>query len=152
MEKGFQNITAIDASEVMLKKAEETGAYKATHCRYIGMGLDKYPEELKGKFDVVIACGCFIEGHIPAVGFEDVHASLKTGGHFVINFKECNWVEGAKEGFKEKLTQMIEEGKFKIVHESISYREEWRETEIGNNNKPIGDKIKDFCFIMQRKN
>ena len=45
---------------------------------------------------------------------------------------------------------MIEEDKFKIVHESISYREEWRETEIGDNNKPIGEKIKDFHFIIQK--
>ena len=103
LEKGFSNITGIDASEAMLKKAKETGAYKATHCMYVGMGVEKFLDELKGRFDIVTACGCFIEGHIPATGFDDVHAALKTGGHFVINFKECNWVEGAKEGYKEKL-------------------------------------------------
>ena len=150
MQKGFTNITGIDASEAMLTKAVATGAYKATHCMYVGMGTDKYPDELKGRFDLVTACGCFIEGHIPSTGFDDVHASLKTNGYFVINFKECNWVEGAKEGLKEKLGELISEGKFKVVNESTSFREEWRETEIGNNNKPVGEKIKDFYFIMQR--
>ena len=130
----------------------ETGAYKTTRTMYVGMGLDNYPAELKGRYDLVTACGSFIEGHIPATGFDDVHASLKSGGHFVINFKEPNWVEGAKEGYKEKLAELVAEGKFMVVHESTSYREEWRETEIGNHNKAIGEKIKDFYFVIQRIN
>ena len=149
-EKGFSNITGVDASQALLKKAQESGAYKATHCMYFGLGFDKFLDELKGQFDIVTATGCFIEGHIPASGFDDVHAALKTGGHFLINLKECNWTDEAKEGYKAKLSQMIKEGKFKIVDESISYREEWRETEIGDNNKPIGEKIKDYHFILQR--
>lgn len=57
-----------------------------------------------------------MEGHIPSTGFDDVYASLKTGGHLVINFKEEDWIEGAKEGFKEKLDLLFADRKFKIVN------------------------------------
>lgn len=144
-QKGFTNITGIDASDRMLQKAKEAGAYKSTHCMYIGKGVSKYPDELKDRFDVVTASGCFIEGHISSTGFEDVHASLKVGGHFVINFKEENWVDGAKEGFKEKLDQLCAEGKFKLVNESSRFREEFR-----TNETEVGDKIKDLYFILQK--
>ena len=144
-QKGFTNITGIDASENMLQKAKESGAYQSTHCMYIGMGVNKYPTELKNRFDLVTACGCFIEGHIPSTGFDDVHASLKVGGHFVINFKEENWVEGTKEGFKEKLDQLFAEGKFKLVSETTRFREEYRTNAEGEQEV---DKIKDFYFVI----
>lgn len=149
-EKGFTNLTAVDPSEAMLKKAEANGAYKAIHCIYIGMGLDKYPDNLKGQFDVVTASGCFMEGHIPAAGFDDIHASLKTGGHALINFKDCYLEDDAKEGYKPKLDEMQAQGKFKLIKENVTYREEWRTEQISNHNKGVGEKIKDINLIFQR--
>ena len=86
-EKGFTNITGIDPSESLLKKLDDTGAYKASRCMFLGLGLDKYPEDLKGKFDLVVAGGVFLEGHIPCSGFDDVHASLKTNAFFVTGMR-----------------------------------------------------------------
>ena len=150
--KGFNNLTALDASEGLLKKAQEKGAYKAVHCMYVGMGVDKFPEELKQQFDVVTASGCFMEGHIPSAGFEDIHAALKTNGFAVINFKDCYLEDDAKEAYKPKLDQMVAEGKFKLFKESISYREEWRTEQISNHNKEVGEMIKDINLIYQRVN
>ena len=61
---------------------------------YLGLGLDKYPDDLKGKFDLVTAGGVFLTGHIPNIGFEDVHASLKTNGYFVTGLRTSYWVNG----------------------------------------------------------
>ena len=74
---------------------------------YLGMGLDQFPEDLKGRFDLAIACGSFLEGHIPDIGLDDIHASLKTNGHFVTAFKSCYWVDGKKEGYKEKCDELV---------------------------------------------
>ena len=115
-EKGFTNMTAVDPSESMLGKLRESAAYKKDYQMYLGLGLDKYPDELKGAFDLVIACGSFLEGHIPDTGLDDIHASLKTNGHFIVAFKDCYWVDGMKEGYKEKCDKMVAEGKFQMIH------------------------------------
>lgn len=124
--KGFENITAVDPSEAMLKKLRATGAYKKDYCMFLGMGLDKYPEELKDQFDVVIACGSFLEGHIPDTGVDDIHASLKMGGRFIVAFKDVYWADGMKEGYKEKMDAMVAKGSFKMIHTCNSFRPEWR--------------------------
>ena len=38
---------------------------------YIGIGEDKFPVDLRGRFDIVTAAGVWISGHIPAQGFDD---------------------------------------------------------------------------------
>ena len=115
-EKGFTNITAVDASESLLEKLDKNGAYKASRCLWLGMGLDKFPDELKGKFDMVTAAGVWITGHIPVAGIEDAHAALKTGGYMVSGTRSMYWVNGEKEGYKDKIDEMIAAGKFKLLH------------------------------------
>ena len=92
--KGFTNITGVDASENLLRKLNETGAYKASKCCFLGLGVEKWPEDLKNKFDIVTASGCFMEGHVPSSGFDDVHAALKTNGFFVASMRSSYWLNG----------------------------------------------------------
>ena len=101
--KGFSNITGVDASDNLLRKLEQTGAYKASQCVFLGLGVDKWPENLKNKFDLVTASGCFMEGHIPKEGFDDIHASLKPSGYFVASMRSSYWVDGQ---FKDKAEEM----------------------------------------------
>ena len=82
-EKGFTNITGIDASESLLEKLDATGAYKASRCVWLGKGLDEFPADLKDKFDMVTGTGVWIAGHIPKEGIEDAHSALKVGGYMV---------------------------------------------------------------------
>ena len=112
-QKGFTNIVGADASAEFVKVAQASGAYKETRALYFGMGLDKYPEDLKNRFDIVTASCVWCPGHIPNLGFDDIHASLKTGGYFVTPICECYWENGEKEGYKDKMDEMIRQGKFK---------------------------------------
>ena len=143
--QGFSNITAIEPSEGMLVKLRETGAYKADRRMYLGLGVDKYPDDLKGKFDVVIASGSFLAGHIPDAGFDDVHASLKTNGYFVTALRSSYWAEGQKEGYRAKCEGLFAAGKLKLVHTANSYREEWRPREGSE-----GEQIESILLVMQR--
>ena len=59
-----------------------------------GMGQDKFPDDLKNRFDLVCASGVWLEGHIPAEGIEDVYAALKVGGYFVTAMRSYYWVLG----------------------------------------------------------
>ena len=115
-EKGFRNITGVDASESMLEKLDACGAYKASRIQWLGLGVDKYPDDLKGKFDLVTASGVLLKGHIPALGLEDMHASLKEGGYLVASTRSIYWANGQIDGYKDKADEMIAQGKFEMVH------------------------------------
>ena len=128
-EKGFANVTGVDPSQALLDKLAASGAYKATRCMYLGLGLDKYPDDLKGKFDLVTAGGVFLVGHIPPVGFEDCHASLKTNGYFVTGMRTAYW-SGEQEGYRAKIDEMIAAGNFKLIHTTTSIRGRKGETGI----------------------
>ena len=96
-----------DASDVFVRAAEASGAYKEARTLFFGMGLDKYPEDLKGRFDLVTGSCVWCPGHIPNIGFEDIHASLKPNGYFVTPIVKCYWVNGEKEGYKDKIDEMV---------------------------------------------
>ena len=51
-------------------------------------------------------------GHMPNEAIEDVHAALKTDGLFVTAMRSSMWQDGVAEGYKEKFTEMIRQGKF----------------------------------------
>ena len=45
--EGFNDITGVDGCANMLKYAEETGTYRKLYCRWLGVGVEKFPDELK---------------------------------------------------------------------------------------------------------
>lgn len=81
--EGFNNIEALDASEGFAENLGNLGIYNKVHCMYLGQGLDVYPTEMKGHYDVVTASGVFMPNHMPKEAMDDIHASLKVGGYFV---------------------------------------------------------------------
>ena len=81
--KGYTSIEGGDASEGLLSSTANKGWYTHTEIRWFGQGVDKLPADKIGTFDCVTATGVWLLGHIPCAGFEDCHALLKTGGHFV---------------------------------------------------------------------
>lgn len=52
-----------------------------------GRGLEFFPVEYIGKFDLVTASGVFLKGHMPASAMDDMHAALKVGGYFVTSVR-----------------------------------------------------------------
>ena len=109
------------------------------------MGLDKYPEDLKNRFDLVTASCVWCPGHIPNIGFEDIHASLKPEGYFVTPICECYWVNGEKEGYKDKMDEMVAAGKFKLVNS-----ENFQQDGADENSEVIYERKKAILFTWQR--
>ena len=93
-ERGYHDIIGTDASQNMMDASKAKGCYKELRCLFNGMGLDKFPDDLKGRFDLVTSCGVWLEGHIPNAGFDDCHAALKPGGYFVTAMRSYYDVAG----------------------------------------------------------
>ena len=73
------------------------------------------PAEKLNQFDCVVSAGCWLVGHIPAAAFEECHALLRTGGLFITAMRSQYWVDGQAEGYKDKMGQLVEAGKFEEV-------------------------------------
>ena len=84
---------------------------------FLGMGVDQFPDKFKGKYDVVTGTGVFLPKHIPCAAFEDAHAALKLGGHFIFTMRANLWVDGQAEGYKDKIEEMIAAGKFELLQD-----------------------------------
>ena len=83
--------------------------------QWFGNGVNNLPADKLGTYDFTIASGCFLHGHIPPTGFDDAHALLKTGGHFVIGIRSKYLQEGEEHGYGDHLRQMVTDGKFEQV-------------------------------------
>ncbi len=127
-ESGFTNLEALDVSTNFLDAVRERGFYKEHHNFFLGQGVDKFPAEMKNKYDVITASGVWMPGHMPNVAMDDVHAALKIGGVLVTAMRNTMWVDGVAEGYKEKFEGLIADGKFEIAKKY----EFWRGTENGS--------------------
>jgi len=64
-----------------------------------------------------MATGTWLAGHIPCSGMDDCHALLKTGGYFVTSMRMMYWLDNHECHFKDKVYELIAEGKFEMVFE-----------------------------------
>ena len=142
--KGFSGIVGLDAAPNLLEKAKGVKAYKELREMYIGMGLDKFPDDLKNRFDMVTAAGVWIEGHIPASGLDDAFAALKVGGYLVSATRSYIWVKGEKGGYKDLIDKYIEDGIMELVH-----TETWTQGVKGLHEGPWAEVIS-IAFVMRR--
>ena len=69
-----------------------------------------------------MASGVWLKGHIPAVGLEDCHALLRTGGLFISAMRSQYWVNGQEDGYKDKMDQLVAEGKLEQVEVKAFFR------------------------------
>ena len=113
--QGYTNITGADATPNFVKVSKESGIYVDVFEHWFGMGVDRFPEEHKERYDVVTASGCLSKGHIPNSGIDDIHLSLKVGGYFCAGWRTFYLTPGEENGFYEKLEAMVAEGKFTLV-------------------------------------
>jgi len=82
---------------------------------WLGQGVDHFDDDLKGSFDVVMASGVFLKGHMPSCSIDDCHAALKLGGFFVTAMRAIYWKHGNSEGYREKLDELLNSRKFELV-------------------------------------
>ena len=102
-EKGYTNIFGLDASDNFIKMIHENKVYKGGEVLFLGQGVDKFPEKFKNKYDLVTGTGVFLPKHCPAETFDDAHAALKVGGHFIFTMRANLWVDGEEHGYKDKI-------------------------------------------------
>jgi len=113
--QGYFNMVGSYATSNFVRVAKQTGIYSNVFEHWFGTGLDKFPAEHKGRYDVVTAAGCLSKGHIPKEGLDDIHAALKIGGYFVAGWRTYYLTPGEENGFYEKLGAFTQEGKFTLV-------------------------------------
>ena len=104
--EGFTNIEGADASSSFVETASASGWYRNCSEIWFGKGVENLPEYLLEKFDVVMASGVFLDGHIPAAGFDDAHAMTKSGGYFVTSIRRSYYEIGEEHGYKDKLDEL----------------------------------------------
>ena len=102
-EAGFTELHSADASSEFVAKMAPTGLYKSTREYWFGRGTKNLPAEWKGEFDIVMATGVFTDDCIPCTGFDDAHALLKTGGHFVTCLRQYYLEDGHPSGYASKI-------------------------------------------------
>jgi len=103
----------VDASSQFVNVLNASEAY--SEAREVWLGTDNFDDDLKNRFDIVTASGVFLKSHIPSPAMNDCYAALKVGGYFVTAMRAIYWNPGNEEGYREKLDQFVEEGKFKLV-------------------------------------
>lgn len=106
-------ITGIDAAKTFVEVLNNSEEYKDAREIWMGSGIDQFPKDLKGQFDVVTASGVFLAGHIPATAMDDVVEALKKDGYFVTAMRSMYFEHGVKEGYREKLDELVEAGKLR---------------------------------------
>ena len=111
--EGYTNMDGADASKKWVEYVNTKGWYKVCEAFYLGMGVDEFPSKFKGKYDCCMASGVFLPNHMPASAMDDIHSCLKTGGYFITAMRSYLYVDGEKHGFKDKINELVADGKFK---------------------------------------
>jgi len=99
---GFEDLHALDVSTNFLEAVRMRGFYREHHNFFLGRGIDLFPTELKGIYDVITASGVWMPGHMPNLAIDDVHAALKEGGVLVTAMRNTMWEYDVYEGYREK--------------------------------------------------
>ena len=110
--EGYTNIEGADASQTFVDTSNASGWYTSCHVRWFGMGVEALAPAMLGKYDLVMATGVFLEGHIPPSGFDDAHAMMKTGGYFVTSLRLSEWENS---GYKAKIDEFVAAGKVELI-------------------------------------
>ena len=105
-----------------LDAVRERGFYSEHHNFFMGRGVSEFPAGMKNHYDVVTGGGVWMPGHMPNAALDDVHAALKVGGVLITAMRMSMWQDGVEEGYKEKISGLIESGKFQLIKEENFFR------------------------------
>lgn len=95
----YNNLSGIDMSEGMLKKAAVRKVYGDLRKGILGEALDF----VDGSFDAIISTGTFTQGHAPASAFDELVRVLEPGGVLIFTMGSMVWDEN---GFRSKLENL----------------------------------------------
>ncbi len=111
---GYRNLTGIDLSHGMLKRAEARGHYRALSSAVLGEPLAFADAAFAG----VVASGVFTVGHAPATAFVEIARIMRPGGIFVVSITDPVYEPG---GFAAAIDALAAEGVWERAAESGSY-------------------------------
>ena len=113
-EHGFQNLTAMDLSEGMLKEARNKNVYKSFDQMTLGEHLDYETNS----FDAVITVGVMTLGHAGPESFDELIRITKPQGYIVFTIRTDVYLEN---GFKEKQAEIESEGLWEVIEISDEF-------------------------------
>ena len=113
-EHGFQNLTAMDLSDGMLKEARDKNVYKKLDQMVLGEPLSYETDS----FDAVISVGVMTLGHAGPESFEELLRITKPQGHIVFTIRTDVYL---KNGFKEKQEEMESKNLWEVVDVSDEF-------------------------------
>jgi predicted TPR repeat methyltransferase len=119
--RGYKNIDGVDLMPEMLEEAKAKGVYGSLQqgsmgspgCKDLGVDANQY--------DAVICVGVFTLAHVKSEGFDDLLHVVKPGGLVCFSIREMA-LNATKYGYREKMAQFGEEGKWKLLskhHKSV---------------------------------
>ena len=113
-EHGFQNLTAMDLSEGMLKEARNKNVYKSFDQMTLGEHLDYETNS----FDAVITGGVMTLGHAGPESFDELIRITKPQGYIVFTIRTDVYLEN---GFKEKQAEVESNKLWKLIEISDEF-------------------------------
>ena len=119
-EHGFQNLTAMDLSEGMLKEARDKNVYRKLDQMVLGEPLSYTTDS----FDAVISVGVMTLGHAGPDSFDELLRITKPQGYIVFTIRTDVYL---KNGFKEKQEEM----ESKKLWEAVDVSEEFHPLPTG---------------------
>ena len=113
-EHGFQNLTAMDLSEGMLKESRNKNIYKSFDQMTLGEHLDYETNS----FDAVITVGVMTLGHAGPESFDELIRITKPQGYIVFTIRTDVYLEN---GFKEKQAEVESNKLWKLIEISDEF-------------------------------
>jgi predicted TPR repeat methyltransferase len=142
---GFTEVVGVDISQGMLDEAAKKSdgqAYKELKVLYLG-SPDKFPDEFKGRFDIVVAAGILAQGHLDSSVFQEMLMSAKGPGTMIIFTTRESYLNDY--GYQEAMDALVTDNKWKYVDVFDFYRyDNLGEEQIGRYKKTV---IKCFAYM-----
>ena len=114
--RGFRDIVGCDASQGMVDKAKEKKSYSELSKLFLGKP-ETFPDEYKERFDFITGTAILAEGHLTGGAvFDEMMMALKTGGYSIFTTRDEYMT---KYGYTDAIEKLVDEGKWKKVHDSI---------------------------------
>jgi len=124
---GYSNIDALDISQKMLDEAKKLNIYKNMFC--VALGEKPIPGIENDQYDAAICVGTLTVGHVKPVALDEIVRIVKPGGIIGFTLREDvfneiydheNFEESrTKFGYREKITKMENEKKWKLIRRDL---------------------------------
>lgn len=105
---GYSNLDGMDISAEMLEQARQKNVYNLLHQKVMGEPLDFASQS----FDAIISVGVFTYGHAPSSSFDELIRISKSQGYIIFTMRMDFYEQS---DFKQKMTELEEEDKWKLV-------------------------------------